>query len=51
VVPLAVSVPARIPARQVTPGPGLADGDGPATAAERAPAGPGDFRIPRDPPR
>jgi hypothetical protein len=51
VVPLAVSVPARIPARQVAPGSGPADGDGLATAAEGAPAGPGGFRIPGDPPR
>jgi hypothetical protein len=51
VVPLAVSVPARIPARQVAPGPGLARDDGLATVPEGAPAGAGDFPIPGDPPR
>jgi hypothetical protein len=51
VVPLAVSVPARIPARQLAPGPGLARDDGLATVPEGAPAGPGDFPITGDPPR
>jgi len=51
VVPLAVSVPARIPARHVAPGPGVADGDGPATVQEEPPAGPGGLGVPGDPPR
>jgi hypothetical protein len=57
VVPLAVSVPARIPARQVAPGPEAAGGDGRptidgrATVPEGPPAGPGDHGVPGNPPR
>jgi hypothetical protein len=51
VVPLAVSIPARIPARQVAPGPGAADGDGLAAGPEGSPTGPGDPAVPGDPPR
>jgi len=49
VVPLAVSVPARIPAGLVSPGPGVAGGDGlAAVPAEGRPGGPG---VPGNPPR
>ena len=49
VVPLAVSVPARIPAGPVSPGPGVAGGDGlAAVPAEGRPGGPG---VPGNPPR
>ncbi len=47
VVPLAVSVPARIPAHQAAPGPGPGSGDGPDTV----PAGQDDPHIPGGRPR
>jgi hypothetical protein len=40
VVPLAVSIPARIPARQVTPGPGVASGGEPGTGPPGSLPGP-----------
>jgi hypothetical protein len=51
VVPLAVSVPARIPAGQVAAGPAAAGGDPPAAVPQGGPAGPGDPGFPGDPPR
>jgi hypothetical protein len=40
VVPLAVSIPARTPARRVTPGPGVASGDEPGTGPPGSLPGP-----------
>jgi hypothetical protein len=49
VVPLAVSVPARIPAGQVAPGPGAA-GAGPAVVPPGGPTGADGLDVPGNPP-